>query len=276
MHVFRNTLIKILVVFCSVYVTSLLHQYFNNAVLASSFVGVMAGMLHFLLKEKLQGIALGGLMFCASFIGMGTIEFSLVGIVAVSVICVLLFKFMEDKAMGFGGKQGFIAFVSSVLFLISNQHFIVYGEGYSIFSMQLPVVEMVIMSLICMSGFMITYFLQHHKHWNVVLSSALPTFIISLFIYISSSLEISSLYLSIFYGSTFIGMMSQNIFQTKLTMIGIPIVFIAVFFISTFLIDGIGGLLGTQAFFTIIFLVILERIFVLPVCRPAVRYLLKR
>jgi len=87
-----------------------------SAVISSSLVGLVGGLIGLIVPNKL----FGPVVFCGTFVGMSAPSlFSLSFVVAAGILSGIIFQATTNVFVGFGGKLGSIAFlaVASVFYI---------------------------------------------------------------------------------------------------------------------------------------------------------------
>lgn len=236
-----------------VFFTYVLIAQFNIPPVLSSALAGLVGSIFFinsLNAFKEFGIAI----YCGSFIGMGSVLTSTELLLAGAIATIILIL-SSNVFKGYGGKLGFIAYISSVLTyfglnILENK---TYDFGnYNWISDTNSILSIVIASI---TGFYITILLHHKLDKSSVLASALPSFVIGLLAYTTLSID---LFITTFFSASFVGMLSKDLLP-KRTYPLLMVLFIMITIIVKPMLGGFGGALGTLAFLSVGLMVLLKK-----------------
>ncbi len=212
---------------------SIVHFFSISAVLASSFIGILG---YFLFRKYEVPI------YCGSFAGMVSIalfNYYEVGILA--ILCAFIFLLTKPLFVGYGGKLGTIAFLSSLITLS------IFDKEYLIISGDTSLFIVIAVSLVSIIS---TFYLIQKLHISPVFSSALLSFIFALFINIFFLNYIS--YSFIFFAASFIGMSNKERLPNIFFVILSGLIFGTIYDIFLEYFHGLGGKLGLMALMTVV------------------------
>ncbi len=207
-----------------------------NIILAASSVGLLG---HLFIKKYQVAV------YCGAFAGMVSLtlfNFLEVGILA--VVCAFVYSITKNVFKGFGGKLGFVAFMSS--FIIHD----IFNEDF------LPgLVEDLNFTYILIASILggtLSYLINHYTKAGNVVGSSLPTLFVSiLMIYVFKDyLE----YLPIFFAGTFVGMSSKKIIGNFFFLLLACGILAYIYNIFEHEYIGLGGKLGFMAIYSVLML----------------------
>lgn len=233
--IIKFDLIEIVCLSLAVLFTYALNHYLSiDAVLAASLVG----MLGYLLGRKYQVV-----IYCGAFAGMVSLTlFNFFEVAILALVCSFLFTLTKQAMSGYGGKLGFVAFMSS--FVIHT----LFNDAYVPGSVRLNIYILMIAALL---GGLSTYLIHTKiKNTSNVLASSLPTLVVSIFMLYVFKGYVD--YLPMFFAGTFVGMTSKTRLNNLIYIVlaCVILAYIYVMFENSFI--GLGGKLGFMAIFSVL------------------------
>lgn len=201
-------------------------------ILASSLIGFLGAI--FLKRYE-------NLIYCASFLAMTIPTLITVPVLLIaSVFLTFIFINLDKIFLGYGGKLGMFAFVTSLIFVfLSNNIILIENTNVSFNNIYLILIISVLVSVI-------TYVLNTKLKFNAVLaSSSISLVFLTIFYFISKDLYLK--YAALFFGATFVGMSFKKSLNIFLIIIA-GFIFGYIFILNINSFYGIGGKLGAMAF----------------------------
>lgn len=223
-------------------------------VLSSALAGLIGSL--FFYKKSNSFREVGYAIYCGSFIGMGSVLSSLELLVASGIaMCILLL--LSNVFKGYGGKLGFIAYISSVLTsiginILGDKDVIYDVSNYSMIDDFNSILFILLGAVL---GFYSTIYLHHKLKTSSVLASALPSFVVGLLAF--TSLDIN-MFVTTFFSTSFVGMLSIDLIPRKAYPLLIVLLVMITIIVKPILGD-FGGALGTLAFLSVGFMVLLKK-----------------
>ena len=204
-----------------------------SSVLVSSFLGVLG----FLFFKKYSAA-----FYCGTFAGMmSPLLFSRWEIIVLAIFCSLLYIVIKTALIGFGGKLGTIAFISSVVIgLIFQKNSL--EISYSI--------NFYLVLIFSFSGSFISYYLHNTFNLSSVFASAFPSFLVVVLLEIFATELI--IYSIVFFTASFVGMSDNKVIPNALNSLFVGVILSIIFFVFYNLFNGFGGKMGFMALISII------------------------
>ena len=245
-YVFRDELIKrsektlklnvhgieFLMVFIGAIITYIVHHYLGaGAVLASAFVGLMAG---FFIKKYAVPI------FCGSFVGMSSpLLLGLFPFILASLLASLVFILVKDMFNGYGGKLGTIALIGALIttFVLGDAL-----DGPPPFTMT----EQIVIFILSSVAAVITYSVSVRLKQGPVIASALVGIVAGALFPLLNDFGITLAIVA--FGASFVGMSSPSRLPDERYIVVAGILFGLIYVFSAPYFNGAGGKLGTIAF----------------------------
>ncbi len=215
----------------------LTYELVNFFQLSSVLVSSGLGLLGFLFFKK-YSVA----FYCGTFAGMmSPLLFSRWEIIVLAIFCSLLYIVIKTALIGFGGRLGTIAFISSVVIgLIFQKNGL--EISYSI--------NFYLVLIFSISGSFISYYLHNTFNLSSVFASAFPSFIVVVLLEIFAFEMI--IYSVVFFTASFIGMSNNKIIPNALNLLFVGVILSIIFFAFYNLFNGFGGKMGFMALISII------------------------
>ncbi len=210
----------------------LVHFLGFNVVMASSLLGIIGYI--FLRKYEVP-------IYCGSFAGMVSVAlFDLSEVLVLSLICSVIYILTKPLFVGYGGKLGTVAFMSSlILHSIFNDQFLVVQSD----------LHFGFLILATVLGVTVTFYSQHILKISAVMSSAAFSFIIAtiLFFILPSHIE----YSVILFSASFIGMSSKDKLPNIFYVILSGLILGVIYYVFVHYFNGLGGKLGLMALISV-------------------------
>jgi len=244
----RSYLHTFLIIFVASTLTFYLSSY-TNPVFSASLFGLIFGVLF----RKYAGRA-----YCGCFIGMSSslVMRSLYLIFLASMAATILW-FLFRRVKGYGGKLGFIAFLSILLVMLPS---ISKFEISIVRDFELDLLLIALAVLTSLIALKITYFLrkilkESFKESESVIASALTGLTFGFIPFFIPEFLILS---EVAHASSFAGMSSLNLIEKGFVKLALITTLVYVFAFPLF--PGFGGKLGTIAFISVILYFILSNL----------------
>ena len=225
-----------------------------NSVIGASVTGIIFGILF-------PSIALPGYM--GAFVGMvaGRVIGSIFWLVCAAIIAALLFIFSKRYFKGFGGKLGFLAFISILLTVSVSQLF-----NIKVVTLPIKMPTNIFLTIVfILTGAIIAYLTNlideryifkfiKTKYHNRVLGSAMIGLVVGLvFPVIFKNIGLDLAVLS--FAASFVGMTSHKLFKYDWEYLTAGAIAGLVFAISGSFFPGFGGKAGSIAFVAVVIFV---------------------
>ncbi len=202
-------------------------------VMASALVGYFGHLMF-----KRQEVAI----YCGSFVGMTSVTvFMFQEIVVLAIAAAIIFVLTQAVYIGFGGKLGSIAFISSII------AFAVYKEPHLSDNFDY---NLIIIFFVAVLAVFLTYgFTQKFKMSNVE-SSSLISLVFSLIVlmFFPDYLQ----YTGVFFTASFIGMSSKDVVGNYYYLIISALVLTVVYYLFIPEFNGSGGKMGMMALVSVV------------------------
>lgn len=242
----KNNIVDFIKTSVIVSISGMLTFILNNkvgleSVTASSIVGILGVIL--LEKYQMQ-------IFCGSFVGMASsnVFVDYRHVFMATVMADIIFNGLKYEFIGFGGKLGAIAFISTMLvsiflgkeFDISTVKYL--REGF---------ININVISLFVLGG-ITTYYLNEKTKLGSVLSSSIIGLLGSAILLNIIGSKDGKIFIMALYSGTFIGMTTKNRIPEKKYIILASIVAAIIYNYTQSVFIGLGGKLGIIGFGAVI------------------------
>lgn len=245
-----------LAIFVGASLTVFIRLFFSfNPVVASAIVGFLGSALALVVADNSKVSSYIAAIYCGSFIGMSQLVYPhyLYLVCFCSLIAAVILYYSKNRAVGFGGKLGTIAFLSVFLFyLVGLQHLPFKSAVFDLTSQSFLHVLLLLLS--CWIGIEATLwsclFFSKSSTWASSISTIL--FVLLIFI-LGINVSIPTYKMSaVFFGGSFIAMANPRLLPVWPIRFLMAVLYVFLYLLSTIYVDPYGGTLGTLAFLTFV------------------------